>query len=140
MNDESKVFTKHGVEKHEYEMHQLVYDSGIIDVPKVHSYDDVTKIMVMENILKMNIADEYGEDPSCIPSSLFTLMQDVIKKLYDYGIEYPDITGYNFIFHNDTMFLIDFEHSRLFKDDNDIKYPFVKEFINGLCQWNPEFK
>ena len=141
MYDESNtLFTKHSVDEHEYKMHQLVYDSGIINVPKIHSYDKANKIMVMDKILKMNIADEYGEDPSCIPPSLFTLMQDVIRKLYDHCIEFPDITGYNFIFHNDTMFLIDFEHSRVFKDDDDIKDPFVKQFINGLCEWNPEFK
>ena len=93
----------------------------------------------MENILKMNIADEYGEDPSSIPSSLFTLMQDVIKKLYDYGIEYPDITGYNFIEKNNKVFIIDFGDAVYSKKDKEMNW-FLSYFLGGHNGWNPDFR
>jgi len=134
-------FTKHNVEEHEYKMHKIIYNLNIIPVPKIYRYDKENKIMVMEKIFNMNIADEYGEDACNIPEHIFEMMQETIRKLYYSGIEYPDITGYNFIKHKNKMYLIDFEHSKFFsnKTMHEID-PFIIQFINGSCDWNPNYK
>jgi len=134
-------YTKHNVEENEYKMHQMIYNLNIIDVPKIYNYDRKTKIMVMEKIMNMNISDEYGEDAKNVPKKLFKTMQEIIKKLYYAGIEYPDITGYNFIFCNNKMYLIDFEHSKPFSNETMHQVdPFVIKFIKGSCEWNPIYK
>ena len=138
--EETKCFIKHNVELNEYRMHKLIYNSGIINVPKIYRYDKKNKIMVMQKINNMNMADEYGENPEDVPSHMLTLMQDIIKKLYYFNVEYPDITGYNFIFYDNKMYIIDFEHSKIFTT-NSMKNvdPFIKKFINGACEWNPNY-
>ena len=139
--ESTMCFTKYNVEENEYKMHQMIYNLNMIDVPKIYKYDRKTKIMVMEKIMNMNIADEYGEDAKNVPKKLFKIMQEIIKKLYYSGIEYPDITGYNFIFCNNKMYLIDFEHSNFFTNETMHQIdPFVIKFIKGACEWNPNYK
>jgi tRNA A-37 threonylcarbamoyl transferase component Bud32 len=139
---ESKAcFVKDNVEESEYIMHKIIYNSGIINVPEIYSYDKNNKTMVMQKLYNMNIADEYGEDASEVPPHMFTLMQDTIRKLYYSGIEYPNITGYNFIFYNKKMYLTNFKHCKIFVNKPIRKVePFIKDFINGLCEWNPNYK
>jgi tRNA A-37 threonylcarbamoyl transferase component Bud32 len=139
--ENTMCYTKHNVEESEYKMHQMIYNLNIIDVPKIYKYDKTNKIMVMEKIMNMNISDEYGEDAKNVPKKLFKTMQEIIKKLYYAGIEYPDITGYNFIFCNNKMYLIDFEHSKPFSNETMHQVdPFVVKFIKGACDWNPIYK
>jgi tRNA A-37 threonylcarbamoyl transferase component Bud32 len=134
-------FIKHNVEECEYRIHKIIYNSEIVSVPKIYRYDKRNKIMVMQKIFNMSIADEYGEDPANVPHHMFTLMQDIIRKLYYAGIEYPDITGYNFIFYNNKMYLRNFKYCRIFTNTTmkDVD-PFIIKFINGLCEWNPDYK
>ena len=139
--EKTMCFIKYNVEEKEYKTHKLIYNLKIVNVPKIYRYDRKNKIMVMEKIFNMNISDEYGEDPRNVPINLFIIMQKIIKKLYYFGIEYPDITGYNFIFYNNKMYIIDFEHCKFFsnKNKNGID-PFIVKFKNGLCEWNPKYK
>jgi tRNA A-37 threonylcarbamoyl transferase component Bud32 len=58
--------------------------------------------------------------------------------LAENNIEYPDITGYNFIEHDNKIWIIDFEHSSFI--NKTMKDPFVNKFIGGSNKWNPEFK
>jgi len=139
---ESKMcFIKHDVEEIEYIMHKIIFNSKIINVPEIYSYDKKNKILVMQKLHNMNISDEYGEDAINVPPSMFTLMQDTIRKLFYFGIEYPNITGYNFIFYNKKMYLTNFKYCKIFVN-NPIKNidPFIKYFINGLCEWNQDYK
>ena len=130
-------YVKHNVEKHEYNMHKYVYDLNIVNIPKIISYDECTKIMTMEKIPFMNVSDFYGEDAINISNELFDNIRNVIKKLYSNNIEYSDITGYNFIEYNKQIWIIDFEHSRLEPDSFN---PFMIKFINGFNGWNPSFR
>jgi tRNA A-37 threonylcarbamoyl transferase component Bud32 len=145
MTDEEFVktmcFTKNNVEEKEYKVHKLIYNLKIVNVPKIYSYDKKNKIMVMQKIFGMNISDEYGEDAKNVPPEIFKRAQEIIKKLYCYDIAYPDITGYNFMLYNDKMYIIDFERCYFFSNKGTKKLdPFIKEFINGLCEWNPDYK
>lgn len=139
--EKTMCFTKKNVGEKEYKIHQLIYNLKIVNVPKIYKYDKKNKIMVMEKIFSMNISDEYGEDPKDVPIEIFKTIQKIIKKLYYFGIEYPDITGYNFMSYNNKMYIIDFEHCSFFSNKNTKNIdPFVKEFINGLCEWNPNYR
>jgi tRNA A-37 threonylcarbamoyl transferase component Bud32 len=134
-------FKKNNVEENEYKMHQIIYDLNIINVPKIYKYDKQNKTMIMEKINNMNISDAYGEDAINVPKNIFKLMQEIIKKLYYSGIEYPDITGYNFILYKKKMYLIDFEHCNFFTNETMEKIdPFIVKFIKGACEWNPKYK
>jgi tRNA A-37 threonylcarbamoyl transferase component Bud32 len=132
-------FKKQNVDLHEYKMHKIIYNAKVIRVPKIYSYDKQTKVMIMEKIPNMTISDYYGENASDVPVHIMNQIQEEITKLYYYGVYYPDITGYNFIIHNNNIYVIDFEHAMFYtKKSIDIN-PYVHEFMNGLCKWNEEF-
>jgi tRNA A-37 threonylcarbamoyl transferase component Bud32 len=130
-------YIKHSVSLKEYEMHKYVQRLGIVNVPKILAYDRDTRIMLMERVNYMNIADFYGENDVDITPELFQRIRNIIKTLYDNNVVYPDITGYNFIEYKEKIWIIDFEHSNfkpLLQDE------FVVKFINGTNKWNPQFK
>ena len=67
-------------------------------------------------------------------------IKNIIQILYDSGIIYPDITGYNFIesrrSKNINVWIFDFEHAEILPKPND----FVEAFLGGLNDWNPDFR
>ena len=141
MQDEI-YYIKKNVSLHEYQMQKYVYDLHIVNVPEIIGYDKDKQILTMININKLNVSDMYGENPEDIDEYLFEEIRKIIKKLAEYNIEYPDITGYNFIEKispegEAQIWIIDFEHSRLCKT---ITNKFVKKFIDGLNKWNPYFR
>ena len=141
-NYELKYYIKTGVTLKEYKMHQHVYRLGIVNTPKILAYGKETQVMVLEKINQMCLSDYYGDKGKNIPLDLFDKIKEVIKKLWDNNIVYPDITGYNFIEYENKLWIIDFEHSN-FKPL--VKKEFV-EFVNKFAndkqfrKWNPEFK
>jgi len=136
----TEIFTKQNVSKHEYDMHLYIYNLNILNVPKPISYDANNKVFQIEKINGMSISDYYGEKSSDIDSNIFKSIREIIKVLYDVGIIYPDITGYNFIMEYDNLnnitnkiWIIDFEHAKFYDPTiYDPDYEFVNEFINGL--------
>ena len=123
---------------HEYVLHKFVYDLNIVNVPKIIRYNLKQKKMTLEHIGNDNISNVYGDDPSQIPDYLFIKIREIIMKLYENGILYQDITGYNIIEHknNGKVYIIDFEHA-CYVDEN--KNDFVTKFLNGYNGWNPDF-
>ena len=133
-NSNSNYFTKLNVDLHEYNMHNYIVHLNILNVSKIINYDSKTKIMQMEKISGMSVADFYGESFESVPNSI------IIQILKLNNIIYPDITGYNFILDSDSnIWIIDFEHAKFgfvqSQSDN-----FVDNFIEGTNGWNPEFK
>lgn len=138
---EKTNFVKQNVSKHEYIMQKHVYDLDILNVPRIISYDENSQTMVMEGIKGMNISDMYGENIENVPDEIFGMVQIIIKKLKRNNIEYPDITGYNFIEDRteySKIWVIDFEHSKI---NNNITNPYIISICdNNVNEWNPEFK
>ena len=132
---DNNVYIKQGVKEHEYNVHKHVYNLNLenVNVPKIIHYNKQTEIMTMVKIDNMNLSDMWGENDSDIDEYYFDEIRTIIKTLADNGIEYPDITGYNFIEHNKKIWIIDFEHAH-------IRDTFVNKFIQGYNKWNPRFK
>jgi tRNA A-37 threonylcarbamoyl transferase component Bud32 len=131
-------YTKNDVSLAEYYVHSMLFNSHIVNIPRPYSYDKETNIMTMQRIANMSIADYYGESFTALPISIQEGIRDCIKTLYYHGIEYPDITGYNFIEWNDKIWIIDFGHAS-YKENRNEYDPFILEFINGYDGWNPEY-
>jgi tRNA A-37 threonylcarbamoyl transferase component Bud32 len=131
---EISTYTKYGVKQHEYDVHKYVYNLKLekVNVPKIISYDKEKEIMVMHKINALNLSDMFGEKSSDIDEYYFDEIRTIIQTLSDNGIEYPDITGYNFIEHANKIWIIDFEHAH-------IRDTFVDKFIQGRNKWNPRF-
>lgn len=132
------AFTKQNVSWNEYMIQRYVYEQHVVKVPKVLSYDETTKTLVMTKIPQMCIADMYGDSPENTPTHLFEEVRAILTNLRDIGINYPDISPYNFIEHNDQVWIIDFGHASIVsKQYNPFMVKFIEEGHNG---WNPEYK
>ena len=130
-------FVKYNVDLSEYEIHKYVYELDILLTPKPILYDAEKRILVLEHIPGMSVSDMFGENPEWVEDEVFDRARYMVKLLADQGIEYRDITGYNFMLDNDgNLWIIDFEHA-LKKDISD---EFVCKFLDGLKSWNPEFR
>tara|TARA_B100001175_G_C19216990_1_gene498724 strand:- start:56 stop:502 length:447 start_codon:yes stop_codon:yes gene_type:complete len=144
-NDSNSYYVKNNVEHNEYFMHQYVYNLKIVNIPKIIEYDKNKKILIMEKVSNNNLSDNYGEEASDIPDNIFNEVVNIIQTLALNGIEYPDITGYNFIEDSSKLcdklkiWIIDFEHATLMKTSK-IENIHIKNFCNGIKEWNPDFK
>lgn len=137
VNEESYTFTKENVSLAEYRLHSYIYNLEIVNVPKVYDYNKDTKVLKMQKIQKMCISDFYGEKPQDVPEEIFDKIRNIVRTLRDNDIEYPDITGYNFIEQNDKIWIIDFGHASF--SASRINNDFIEKFLEGENMWNPEF-
>jgi tRNA A-37 threonylcarbamoyl transferase component Bud32 len=102
----------------------------------------------MEKIDTMCLADKYGDKPDDIPKHYWHQIKSIINLLfYREGIEYIDITPYNFIEKNDQIYLIDFGHafytSRLNKQNLIPSNWFLRDFLDQskeIYGYNPDFE
>jgi serine/threonine protein kinase len=120
-----KISAKHG------------FSPKIID----YTFDEMGCIINMENLNEMCLADKYGDLPEHISKNIWRQIHDIVEYLYEQeGIEYIDITPYNFIEKDDKVYIIDFGHARYTNDNIKINW-FLQEFINDrIREWNPDFK
>ena len=130
----------------EYETQLIASKYGFS--PKIYNYtvthDSEKKYyegkLVMENLEEMCIADMYGDDAKNIPALIWTQMRNILNILYEEeGIEYIDITGYNFIEKKGKVYIIDFGDAIYTKKDREINW-FLSYFLGGHNGWNPDFK
>ena len=141
-NTQNNYFVKENVSLTEYKMYKYVYNLDIVNIPKIYSYDKKSKLMITQRIPNETVAYNYGENPDDCPEEIFNKIRETINTLYDNYIEYPDITGYNFIEYQNKIWIIDFEHAKIMTDEN-IKNidPFVEKFIYGCCnEWNSTYQ
>lgn len=133
-------FVKENVSLTEYKMYKYVCNLDIVNIPKIYSYDKKTKLMVTQRIPNQTVAYNYGENPDDCPEDIFHKIRETIRNLYDNDIEYPDITGYNFIEYQNKIWIIDFEHAKMMVSDSaKERDPFVEKFIYGHNGWNPKY-
>lgn len=136
----SKIFTKENVEHNEFALAHLASKALKIKTPRIISFNESTKTLVMTKMKFSNVADYFGDKNNQTPHYIYDKIRKIIKKLYDSGIIYPDITGYNFLIDKkENIWIIDFGHAYV-KSPDDEDDPFVVEFLNGKNGWNPNFK
>ena len=146
----TNVYTKENVSIYEYRMYKYLDGKRELKfIPRFYEYDKNKETMKTKKIDGMNIADMYGADFNEVPEKIIKKIRGMIKKLYDMGVIYPDITGYNFIEDSKSnIWMIDFEHSFLclykeheekLNSDQKDHLDFVRRFIQGEAKWNPYF-
>ena len=95
-------------------------------------------IIRMERVDGETLSNKYGDVAKDTPESIWNKIRDMLSALYDEGIEYVDITPYNFIETKDgDIKIIDFGDAKY--TDGEINW-FLDEFLEGLNEWNPDFK
>ena len=134
------VFVKKNVNHTEYFMQKYVYQLNIVNIPEIIEYDEKGKIMVMKKVDNNNLSDIYGENATDIPDEIFDQVVKILRTLTLHNIEYPDLTGYNFVEDNDgKVWIIDFGHSHL-TTSTLINNIHIQNICNGDKTWNPDFK
>lgn len=105
--------------------------------PRVLTTDNRTFIE-MELIPSMALAYRYGDDVDDLPNDIRQQVYDIVYTLYQHGIQYVDITPYNFIEHEGKVWIIDFGHASKRKQLCDY---LSKLFEEGyLYSWNVDFR
>lgn len=134
-----EVFHKSNVSLHEYTMHKFVYDLGIVNVPEIIDYDEITQTLIMQKLDNCSV-----DTTNDVDKDIFDDIRDIIRTLYENNIEYPNIIGSNFIEYGGKMWIVNFEHASKITTQPTTQPttqdPFVKRFISRkLYQWNPRF-
>jgi len=140
MANPNRYYVKQNVNHREYFMQKYIYNLDIVNIPEIIEYNSDSKIMVMKKVGKDNLSHTYGENADDIPDDVFDQVVEIVRNLVLHNIEYPDLTGYNFIEDTDgKVWIIDFEHSSMMtsKQVNNIH---IQNICNGDKIWNPEFK
>jgi len=95
--------------------------------------------IVMENLHEKCIADKYGDSIEDVPLWIRETILDILYSLYSNGIEYIDVTPYNFVEKDGVVWILDFGHAREVGDEIE---PYLDEVFASwnLSKWNPEFR
>lgn len=139
-----KYYVKQNVSHREFFMQQVVYNLNIVNVhvPEIINYNEETQTMTMTRVGTNNLSDNYGENATDISDEIFDKVAIIVRKLVLNGIEYPDITGYNFVEDasiTGKIWIIDFEHA-IFMPQEHITNIHIRNICNGTKRWNPDFK
>jgi tRNA A-37 threonylcarbamoyl transferase component Bud32 len=118
----------------EYNIHSKAY--GLVPCPKIIDYytENDQIIFIMELLEGKNLYEIYGDNPKNIPTKIWKEIRTIISTLYYHDIHYLDITSYNFILVKDKVYIIDFGDAK----EVNVNW-FLKDFNDGLCEWNPDF-
>jgi tRNA A-37 threonylcarbamoyl transferase component Bud32 len=105
------LFVKDKVSLREYKIYKHLHNMDLSFIPKLYRYDKFSQQLTTQRINGISVSDYYGEDFLSVPKKIISQIRNIIRYLYNIGIVYPDITGYNFIIDNKSkIWLIDFEH------------------------------
>ncbi len=138
-------YSKSNKESIENEIELQEYVSNKYDFcPKIISYNFYQQYaeIAMENIDGKTLYELYSDDPQNVPVKIWDQIRAILNVLfYEEGIEYVDISPYNFIVKNNKVYIIDFGHAYWCNKDKNISNWFFKEFlVNEKNDFNPDFK
>jgi RIO-like serine/threonine protein kinase len=104
--------------------------------PSIRNTDNRT-FMEMDNAGKC-LADIYGDDAEDLPNPIREQVYTIIFTLYQNGIQYIDVTSYNFTEKDGQVWIIDFGHANTHKR----LCPYLRKMFNEgyLHEWNADFK
>lgn len=134
------MFVKHidsSVAEDEVDLQIIASLRGV--APKIHTIKrgDDTWTIEMEDLDSSNtLSNLYGDD---VPEWVWNEIRSIMQILLDEGVEYRDITAYNFIQKDDKIYVIDFGDARYVSRKREMNW-FLKEFMTGHNGWNPDFR
>jgi RIO-like serine/threonine protein kinase len=111
--------------------------------PNIHQVttDEIHTYIQMDKIQGDTLYTLYGDEPGDIPDWIWEQIRLIIQILYDEeGIEYVDITPYNFMQSNGKIYVIDFGDARYIPETDEPINWFLEEFLEGTNSWNPDFE
>lgn len=85
------------------------------------------------------LSNIYGEDAEKIPDWIWDEIRFIMNVLIDEGIEYVDITSYNFMEVDGKIFVVDFGDAKYIRKGVSMNW-FLRDFIDGHNGWNPDFR
>ena len=140
----NKTFTKRLSKKHgelEIELQQIAVKYNF--APRIfmitHEHDESLTVD-MQDLGKNTLYDIYGDNPEDVPDRVWESIRFMLRVLYEEeGIEYIDITPYNFMEVNDRVYVIDFGHARYYNEEIGMNW-FLQLFLDGSNEWNPDFR
>jgi RIO-like serine/threonine protein kinase len=134
------MFVKNVSSYLEIELQTIAANYGF--APRIHHADG--DVIQMEAIKGHCLADLYTDDPKKVPDWIWEEIFRILTVLYECeGIEYIDITSYNFMLDEaNKVWIIDFGdayYTPKEKATKEAKNWFLKDVLNGLREWNPDF-
>lgn len=94
--------------------------------------------IVMDHLRAPCLAEVYGESPDDLPQWIKDDILDILYSLYAEGIEYVDVTAYNFVEKDGLIWIVDFGHARDVGEEID---SYLDDLFArwDLQKWNPDF-
>ena len=107
------------------------------------AFHDHKCVIEMEDFGKNTIFDIYGNDPENVPDHVWDQIRHILNTLFEEeGIEYIDISSYNFMEKDGKVYVIDFGHAYYSEDkleEDGYIDEFLDDFLGGDNEWNPDF-
>jgi len=125
----------------EVELQTIAARHGLAPAVISSSYLEDECVICMENAGQC-LAALYSDDPKKIPKAFWQQIRHILEVLYEVeGIEYIDITSYNFTEKNGKVYIIDFGDAYYTKKSKGEKPAnwFLRDFLEGAYEWNPDF-
>lgn len=154
---ESKTFTKHikysgkrGIKEAdtEVELQRAAAKHGFAPAVISCTFLEDECIVVMENVGECLFSNPmYKDNAKNIPVVVWNQIERMLRILYEVeGIEYIDITSFNFTEMDGKIYVIDFGDAsyRVSENGEKPKYGdkpknyFLREFLEGEYGWNPD--
>ena len=135
------MFTKVIPNPLETELQEIAAKYGF--APKIQRIDG--NVVQMDTVEGMCLADLYTDDPSKISNAAWFQIESILETLFECeGIEYVDITSYNFMEDKDgKIWIIDFGHAYYTpkKKGEPATNWFLRSVLSGESgkAWNPDF-
>ena len=135
------MFTKVIPNPLETELQEIAAKYGF--APKIQKIDG--NVVQMDTVEGMCLADLYTDDPSKISNAAWFQIESILETLFECeGIEYVDITSYNFMEDKDgKIWIIDFGHAYYTRKEKGepAENWFLRSVLAGESgkAWNSDF-
>jgi predicted Ser/Thr protein kinase len=134
------MFTKVVSSLLEIELQNVAAKYGF--APRIQHIDG--NMVQMDKINGVCLADIYTDDPTLVPDWIWEEIHRILAILFEReGIEYVDITSYNFVLEIETnkVWIIDFGDAYYTKSIDGIADNwFLRDVLDGEKSWNPDFQ
>jgi RIO-like serine/threonine protein kinase len=133
------IFEKTNVGYDEYLIAVLLQRTTQLPIPEIYGYNSDTKTMRVKKMDHLSLADFYGINDVEFPKEIYECVRKIVQTLDNLGIDYPDITPYNFIEDdNGEIWIVDFEHASM-RNQDEPRNEFMEKFLDGHDGWNPVY-